>query len=527
MSFKNAHGVPYKKYQCRYFDERGQSLRTPCNQGDKCRFVHPTDPNWPGIKCHPFTPGYSQYGRRNTSNYSKNDRASQDRSQRSRSPRTRTVASLASQGDLFRRCKIEDDDSVLPYHEEPHSARQASSRLTTNSAGCRDGQDTSLQRNDAGRLSTSREASVERFHSQRKESSKDNLKSASKDPREMKSSASSSRNEQSSDGMKQTNDKIDTENVTLSKQGPSNDQRPSGPSVRSQQMVDMFRKITTVSSQIVQDTLTFNQEERKLETYNDISVTLARISESAASAVGPPLAEVILSHAQSKERLEEGIRTLGDSWDKVFDMFVAEVTQTINTRLEMALQTMRVEAKGLTDELVSERKATLKRKSLDYSSSDEGTNRPKSRVHKDHSLSPRDAKRHKTSGSFSSDERKDGVHDLSSLDEILLQMKMKIDQQNNSLQMLARENEELKGQLQSHGSRTENLNSPIPRGPKERYEDTQATPGSRHAPNESDTTVRTGARPRSSYSRDDESDRRAFGLSYRDPRGRDFVKRGD
>ncbi|KAK7467101.1 hypothetical protein VKT23_004161 [Stygiomarasmius scandens] len=502
---KNIHGVPFKKYQCRYFDEHtGQPLRTRCNQGDNCRFVHPTDPNWPGLKCHPVIPGYSSHNHRN---FSGNNRVPRDRSQRSHSPSSRAAAPLVPQDDLFRRCKMEEDDNVLSRRDDLYPTRKT---FTGNSSSQGNG------------TVASKEDSVEFV--QRKNLESEILESANNDSKSTKQIATGPRFGTPPGRMKKTNEQTDEPTPIHS---PSDDPTPVDQSTRSRQLVDVFRKITTVSSQIVQDTLTLNQEERKLHTYNDISATLSRISESAASAVAPPLAEIILTHAQSKERLEEGFRTLGESWDKVFDIFVTDVTQTINNRLEVALESMRDEAKYLAEESTNEAKTTLKRKSNDHHS-DEDVGKLKGHMYSDElgrskhghsSSSSRDAKRRKTS---SSDDHRDDIRDLSSLDEILLQMKLKIDQQNNSLQMLAKENEELKGQLQLQGGRTQASDSPIPRGPKDRHGSTQTTP--RHgAPSANEIPMRSGDRPRPSYSRGDERG----GHSYRDSRSRvgDVVKR--
>ncbi|KAJ4487981.1 hypothetical protein J3R30DRAFT_3432533 [Lentinula aciculospora] len=101
-------GAPYKKYQCRYFDETGRPLN-PCKQGDRCRFVHPGDPQWPGVKCYPYV--HKNSG--SQSSWTKIDRQSPRR--RLSSPPGSRGGALVPQGDLFRRCKVEEEDISLSH----------------------------------------------------------------------------------------------------------------------------------------------------------------------------------------------------------------------------------------------------------------------------------------------------------------------------------------------------------------------------------------------------------------------------
>ncbi|KAF5365749.1 hypothetical protein D9758_003301 [Tetrapyrgos nigripes] len=389
------------------------------------------------------------------------------------------------QNDLFRRCKQEEEDAILPNSSNPYGLKKLG-------VGPLDSEKSS-QQNDT------------RIHSPH------NRKESSREYNETPRRRSSPGNR-----LRQPDDKVNTDDVEVLERSflgvPRVGHSPQRP--RSEKLVEVFRKITSFSSQIVQDTLTLNQEERKLQTYNDISTTLSRISESAASAVAPPLAEIILTRVQSKERLEEGYHALGAAWDQVFDIFVTEVAQTIEEKLEAALRTIKNEANDLANDLVaSDSKSGLKRKFGDpISDSDLGRSY--------RSDSSRDGKRRKITadGSYSPVDTRENINDLSSLEEILQRMKSKIDQQNNSLQILARENQELKGQLQAHGGGASTSDSSIPRAPKEML---NAPTG--HSSNENEGKSYEGSRPR--YSRDREGDRRLGNRESRSREGYDAKRR--
>lgn len=81
-----------------------------------------------------------------------------------------------------------------------------------------------------------------------------------------------------------------------------------------------------------------------MQTFNEISATLAKISSSSTQAVAGPVADVILAHAQSKERLEQNFRLLGAAWEKIFNGLMAEFSLCLDNRLQAALSSVKNEA---------------------------------------------------------------------------------------------------------------------------------------------------------------------------------------
>ncbi|KAE9400793.1 hypothetical protein BT96DRAFT_975141 [Gymnopus androsaceus JB14] len=395
--------LPYKKYQCRYFDDRGRPLTPSCREGNACRFVHPNDPNWPGVKCH-----RNKHSRDVSphSSWMKHD----DRRDRSASPLGRG-APLVSQHTLFRRVKQEtEDETPLNYSETEGNRRKGMTPQTTRF------QTVSLEGDARGR-NIERSVAVEQDPLQ---SNKANTSNATRDlPNAILSEAEAAKK-------------------------------------RSEQFVSMFKDVAMVSSQIVQDTVLYDQEERKLQTFNEITASLAKIP-SATAAVAGPIADLILTHAQSKERLDENFRLLGAAWEKVFNSLLADFSLSLENRLQTALSSVKNEAENAMGQ--------LKRRRVSMSPEQEARSKADSHheaKENEHSSSgyahssARDSKRRKVAGqsrSASPDPRqKDETHRPSvvkiSLDDILNQMKMKIDQQSSCLQSLSKENEELKNQLQ-------------------------------------------------------------------------------
>ena len=56
-----------------------------------------------------------------------------------------------------------------------------------------------------------------------------------------------------------------------------------------------------------------------MQTFNEISGTLAKISAPSAASVAGPIANLIVVHAQNKERIDSNYQLLGAAWEKVFN----------------------------------------------------------------------------------------------------------------------------------------------------------------------------------------------------------------
>lgn len=230
-------------------------------------------------------------------------------------------------------------------------------------------------------------------------------------------------------------------------------------------LIPMLNFHCRVSSQIIQDTVLLDQEERKLQTFNEISSTLAKISASSAASVAGPIADILLAHAQSKERLDENFRLLGAAWEKVFNSLMVEFSTGLENRLQAALALVKNEAEIVMNGIRVESNSLKRRSDRASMSPEPDRHRRRSRDHRTNEehigsygrgrSSTRDRKRRKlapSSRSCSPDSGLDSKGEVRSsrnsivkvsLDDILNQMKMKIDQQTNSLQQLSKENEEV------------------------------------------------------------------------------------
>lgn len=165
---------------------------------------------------------------------------------------------------------------------------------------------------------------------------------------------------------------------------------------------------------------------------------------------------------QSKERLEQNFQLLGAAWEKVFNSFMADFSLSLDNRLQAALGSVKNEAETAMNGIIA-RSSQLKRKIGRLSMSPEPDRQERGRSKTDSYYGAKEneyssssgnthpsTKRRKLSGrsrSSSPDPRqKDETHIRTSvvkisLDDILNQMKMKIDQQSSSLQSLSKENE--------------------------------------------------------------------------------------
>lgn len=212
-----------------------------------------------------------------------------------------------------------------------------------------------------------------------------------------------------------------------------------------------------LSNQVVQDTATHEREEQKLQTYTEISSALSKISTSAAASVAPTLADIMLKHEQCKHRVEESYKALGGVWEQVFDVFVTEVVHVIDAGLQNAITTLKKESEHTIKEIAENAAGSLKHSTAGESmvSYDRKRARTRGPTEKENEESrtgrgasrDRDHKRRRfasRSSSPDSHDRRNARHGGdSSIEDILTQMKIKIDQQALSLQLLTKENSEV------------------------------------------------------------------------------------
>ncbi|KAJ7097948.1 hypothetical protein B0H15DRAFT_823519 [Mycena belliarum] len=456
-----------KKYRCRYFEEDGRPIHPTCNQGDSCRFVHPNDSNWPGLK--PFV----------------DTRLLKSSSASKRNKEGRRVAgssegrgpALVSQSDLFLRCKVEVDDprtdpqaGRLPQKE--HDRDRDRDRIRAHDA-----------RDAGGYKSYSKNRSV----SPARPNVKKYARTGSDSSRRSDFATNKNKNKQDSDPVDNDSGRRSeaaNANIIPNAKGSANP-RPDFPSSITQtakwigpakmqatasleataplqvtdegkcaeRLVDLFRRLARLSNQVMQETAAHEKEGKKLQTYTEISSALSKISSSAATSVAPTLADIMLKHEQSKHRAEESLKALGGAWEQVFDVFVTEIAHVIDARLQDAMTKLKTEGESTIIEIMAnapgprttngsasyDRKRARTRgpaeKENEESRSGRGASRD--RDHKRRRLASR-------SSSPASHERSGRPNDDTSIEEILTQMKHKIDQQARSLQQLTKENSEVK-----------------------------------------------------------------------------------
>jgi hypothetical protein len=207
----------------------------------------------------------------------------------------------------------------------------------------------------------------------------------------------------------------------------------------------------------VQDTAAQEREGQKLQTYTEISSALSKISASAATSVAPTLADIMLKHEQCKHRVEENFKALGGVWEQVFDVFVTEITHVIDAGLQDAIATIKKEGEHAVKEIVANAAGSLKLSMNDdpFGSHDKKRSRTRGVAEKENEETrsgraasrDRDHKRRRLASHSSSPDSRDRRRPQSgdsSIDDILTRMKMKLDQQAQSLQMLSKENSEVR-----------------------------------------------------------------------------------
>ncbi|RDB21061.1 hypothetical protein Hypma_011584 [Hypsizygus marmoreus] len=493
----------YKKYQCRYFDSRGRPLNPACNQGSSCRFLHPEDDNWPGLKpldkrtniatspnsnLDPFVPHYAASGGKSKlPNFNMSPR----RSERHSTP-------LVSQNDLFMQRKAEED-------EKTHDPNVQSQRVSIGKREDRDPSHSRGRESKRTRESHSRNSSI---NSSRPRDSRSYSSSKKQDHNKSTSSRSTKfgphksqtvsgtkipdiepvgplRSDRFTFGSKDNSKPVynnDFETFSAAHITPliipasaanlgalANDSMLSGGShtkERVEQIATLFRDLSRLCSQATQDAEIQARDDKKLKAYTELSSTLSKVSNTAAAAVMPNLAEVLLRHAQGKQRADENLQNMSRVWEEVFDAFVTEVSCVLDTKLQDTVKKIRAEGEQVYRSIASNLARTSKRQrsSLLPSSPETGDHRDRShdqagdpfderkepserrlvreqkrRRFEEPSLSPTPEFKHRVPQST--------IELQSGIQDILNQMKSKIDEQAQSLQKLTKENNELKATL--------------------------------------------------------------------------------
>ena len=170
----------------------------------------------------------------------------------------------------------------------------------------------------------------------------------------------------------------------------------------------------------------------------------------------PALADVLLKHAQCKQRVDDNFKSMAKVWAEAFETFLAEISNTLDERLEVTMRTIRQETENALDATGSSRNLKRQRSENFRStpSAEEGSenngvkeNEASFFTRDNDTMRERKRRRFDAVGLSSSEsvlvtQTKHGPQRgvQSEIQDILSQMKMKIDEQAQSIQKLAKEN---------------------------------------------------------------------------------------
>ncbi|KAG2157081.1 hypothetical protein DEU56DRAFT_762969 [Suillus clintonianus] len=340
----------YKTMRCRYFDEHGKGVKPFCNQGSRCRFIHPSDLQWDKGRVNPEKSSYNDTKCEKSKAKPKHKPKASSTSPLPRGPRS---SPLVPQSDLFRRNHGELDRERGRDHEVKPIQRDRRDR---------DFESWERYVRERDRSRDVRRSSRERADEER--GSYPSKRSKKTEGHVIRSSVMDSGDNPES-GSRHGKDRPDASQVTpgnLSFQ--SRDDKK-----RSIEAVGEFSsRLAKLCSQLVQDSCQLDKEEGKLKAFTELSTELSKAAPSTAMAVTPALAAVITSHAKSKERVAARVRELDSLWESMLSNVVTTIVKTIDINLERAIALLREETDAALQSYVrSYSPLLLKRKVQDQS----------------------------------------------------------------------------------------------------------------------------------------------------------------
>ncbi|KII88546.1 hypothetical protein PLICRDRAFT_41718 [Plicaturopsis crispa FD-325 SS-3] len=342
----------FKVVRCRYFDNSGRPVHPYCPKRF-CSFLHPSDPGWDnGIDNEAYYSAKNKGilispGARSTTTYQSHKRRS--------SP-------LVAQTDLFKRdAHIDVNESrrrSVNYDvDDGHSHRNVDPRSLSRDARPYHARGLSISSQDdrphfpsENKGKTRRMASNDdlrsnmgtRFHDMRQKPTAEPAHDRVGNP-----ASSAFRN-----GAQAAPILVDTP-----PSAPLNLPEESLNDVAK--IIHLFRSMAKLSSDAVQNTMAYESEAKKMQTYTELSDALSKVSPSAMGAVSASLTDIVARHAQCKEHVDRGFQSLEEVWQEVFGVFVKGVTQTIDTKMESALAAMKVECEAAVKNIAESGAATL------------------------------------------------------------------------------------------------------------------------------------------------------------------------
>ncbi|KAG6897796.1 hypothetical protein C0992_010872 [Termitomyces sp. T32_za158] len=206
--------------------------------------------------------------------------------------------------------------------------------------------------------------------------------------------------------------------------------------------------------QATEDAIAQARDEKKLKAYTELASMLSKTSSNGPTAVTPTLADILLRHAQGKQRIEDNNAAIAGVWNKVFDVLTSDISRTADSVLADAVKKITEAADLASKPILSEASNWEKQQSGQPSDAskrfveDAVRDRfSKHEVAKESEMDlRRDPKRRRVSNISPTPDMytpaRSIVKDEQSMHEILSQMKSKIDEQALSLQKLMKENNE-------------------------------------------------------------------------------------
>ncbi|KAG0707787.1 hypothetical protein DFH29DRAFT_1076106 [Suillus ampliporus] len=351
----------YKTMRCRtrplrcppcsqYFDEHGKGVKPFCNQGSRCRFIHPSDLQWDKGRVNPEKTFHNDTKCDKIKVKPKHKPKASSTSPIPRGPRS---SPLVPQSDLFRRNYGEldrergRDRDVKPIQRDQRDRRERDFESWERYVRDRD-----RDRSRDVRRSSRERADEERgpYPSKRSKKAEGHV---------IRSSVMDSDDNPES-GSRHGKDRSDPGNFSFQ----SRDDKK-----RSVEVAGEFSsRLAKLCSQLVQDSCQLDKEEDKLRAFTELSSELSKAAPSTAMAVTPALAAVITSHAKCKGRVAARVRELDSLWENLLSNIVTTIVKTTDINLERAIASLHKETDvALQSYVRSYSPLLLKRKAQDQS----------------------------------------------------------------------------------------------------------------------------------------------------------------
>jgi hypothetical protein len=120
----------------------------------------------------------------------------------------------------------------------------------------------------------------------------------------------------------------------------------------------------------------YDKEEEKLETYNNLSSTLAKVSPESVSLFAPTVTSILQSHSKQLERMQADYRRLSSIWEDIFGTFVQRLKRTMDANLDNAIQRLHEETDAQIERIKAAASAvTLNANNGETTSSDQAYSR--------------------------------------------------------------------------------------------------------------------------------------------------------